>query len=167
MPDSNAILTTLRQELITAGLVRRPSDAGNPGLPPAHIEPVAGAPAPGEREAPEDDAELVLTLNLSSELAELPFDSYRRRTVVDVHYRSVTTHGLQRARTLDAAVRRRLVDGRPDYGFGWTMGAGAPAPYAAGVLVLSSSVYGGLGPVSRDPGQGAHDLAKYVIEVQA
>lgn len=164
MADSNDVLTCLRQELINAGFVRRPSVAG--ALPPAHIEPVDGPPAPGERPAPEDDDTLVVTLDLSSELAEQAFDTYRRRAVIDVHYRSKGTAGLQAARRLDAAIRERLT-GPPAYGFGWTLGAGAPAPLAAGIEVLAAAVWGGLGPVDRDPGQGAHDLAKYVIEVRA
>jgi hypothetical protein len=164
MPTANDVLTCLRQELVNAGLVRKAGVAGV--LPPMHIEPVGGAPAPGERPAPEDDAELVTTIDLSSTLGEAPFDAYRARFIVDVHYRSKGTDGLQRARTLDAAIRNRLVN-RPDYGLGWVMGAGAPVPLAGGLLLLSSTLYGGLGPVSRDPGQGAHDLAKYAFEIRA
>ena len=118
-------------------------------------------PAPGEREAPEDDSTLAVSLRLSSELAEPPFDVYRRRIIVDIIYRSKGTGALKRARALDAAIRSALTDGRGDYGLGWTMGSTAP------VLILSSQVFGGLGPVSRDAGQGATDLAKYLFEVQA
>lgn len=164
MPDSTAVLTALRDELVARGLVRKPSDAGaqsappTNGLPPCHVEPNA-PPAPGEREAPEDDASLVVTIRLSSELGEEAF-AYRRRMVIDVIYRSLGTGALKRARALDAQIRSALVDGRPDYGLGWTMGTTSP------VDVLQSSVYGGLGPVSRDPAQGATDTAKYAFEVK-
>jgi len=155
MADVNDVTTAFRQELVTAGLVRRPSTAGS--LPPMHVEPVEGAPAPGEREAPEDDATLAVTLRLSGELGEAPFDSYRRRVVLDVRYRSKTTAGLKRARVLDAAIRQRIVN-RPDYGLGWIMGGT--------VLVLSSTLFAGLGPIGSDPAQGYDELAKYALEVQ-
>lgn len=164
MPDSTDVLTALRDELVQRGLIRKATTTGAESAtgapPPCHVEPTA-PPAPGEREAPEDDGSLVLTLRLSTELGEQPFDSYRRRFVIDAVYRSKTTGGLKRGRALDSAIRSALVDGRPDYGLGWTMGTTAP------VLVLSSQVFGGLGPVSRDAGQGATEVAKYVLEVKA
>lgn len=163
MPDTNAILTAFRDELVNLGLVRRASAGGTQstsgGAPPCHVEPVA-APAPGERAGVEDDATLVVTIRLSGDLAAQPF-APSRVTVADVIYRSKGTDGLKRARALDAAIRNAIVTGRPDYGLGWTMGTTAP------VEVLQSSLYGGLGPVSRDPGQGATDLAKYAFEVRA
>lgn len=162
MPDSTAVLTALRDELVSRGLVRKATVAGaqssTGAAPPCHVEPNA-PPAPGEREGLEDDASLAVTIRLSTELGEEAF-AYRRRIVIDVIYRSLGTGALKRARALDAAIRSALVDGRPDYGLGWTMGSAAP------VLVLQSSVYGGLGPVSRDPAQGATDQAKYAFEVK-
>lgn len=167
MPDQNAILTALRDELVTQGLVRRANQAGpessTPAPPPCHVEPIA-PPAPGEREDPENDATLVVTLRLSTTLGELPFDAFRRRAVIDVVYRSKTTDGLKRARELDAAIVNALCN-RPDYGLGWVMGSGGSS--GSPVLVLSSSIYGGLGPVARDAGQGNTDVAKYVFEVKA
>ena len=167
MPDSTAILTALRDELVTEGLVRRATTAGaqssTPAPPPCHVEPIA-PPAPGEREGDEDDATLAVSLRLSSTFGELPFDSYRRRVVIDVVYRSKTTDGLKRARALDAAIAEAIVN-RPDYGQGWVMGSGGSS--GSPVFVLSSSIYGGLGPVSRDASQGATDVAKYLFEVKA
>lgn len=157
MPDSSAIATALREELIAAGLVRHPSTPG--ALPPLIVQPRDGAPAPGDRDAPEDDPTLVVSLLFSGELGEAQLDGYRRRTVLDVRYRSVTTAGLKRAHALDAAIRNRLVN-RPDLGLGWTMGAANP------IVVLSSSLFGGLSPITSGP-EGTDEVAKYMFEVLA
>lgn len=162
MPDTTYIITALRNELEVAGLVRRTGTAGPgvpAGAPPAHIEPPGGAPAPGERDDPETSGELVVTLRLSGDLAEGPFDAYRRRTVIDVVYRSTTTTGLKAGRALDQAIRGRLVN-RPDYGFGFTIGAATP------LFVLQASIFGGIGPVSDVDGVRT-ELAKYALEVLA
>lgn len=161
---TNDVLTALRQEAVNAGLVRKPATVS--ALPPMFIEPEGGAPAPGEREGTENHATLMVTIELSSELAAPTFGAGTRTSIVAVHYRSKTTAGLQAARTLDDAIRSRVV-GRPDYGLSWTMGAGAPAPLAAGLYVLQAGVFAGLGPVSRDLGQGVHEVAKYSIETLA
>lgn len=159
MPDSTRVLTALRNELVTAGLVRRPATAG--ALPPAFVEPEGGAPAPKEREAPETDGELVVTLRLSGELGEAPFDAYRRRVVIDVIYRSSSNLGLITGRGLDAAIRRRLVE-RADYGIGYTLDAAGTHP----TQVLQAGIFGGLGPVSDVAGVRT-ELAKYALEVLA
>jgi hypothetical protein len=158
MPDPTIVATSLRNELEAAGLIRRPNAPG--ALPPLHVEPLA-APAPGERESPETDGELVATLRLSSEPTLGPYDAWRRVLVFDVVYRSSTTAGLIAGRALDAAVRRRLVD-RDDYGFGFVLNAGGPRP----VYVLSLSIYGGLGPVGVVDGIRT-EVAKYALEVYA
>jgi len=168
MPDTTYIVTALRNELELAGLIRRSTTAG-PGVPagppPALIEPAGGAPGPGDRfderanTDTETAGELVVTLRLSGDLAEGPFDSYRRRTVIDVIYRSSTTTGLKASRALDAAIRARLVE-RPDYGFGFTIGGPTP------LFVLQASIFGGLGPVSDEDGVRT-ELAKYALEVLA
>lgn len=161
MATANQVLTALRNELVAAGIVRKPSAAGP--LPPMHVEPDDGAPAPGEREAPEDDATLVITLTLSGELGETVLDAYRRRVVVDVRYRSRSTAGLKRARDVDAAIRTRLVSGRPDYGLGWNLDENGAAP----VFVLSSQVFAGLGRISATAASGYDEVAKYMLEVHA
>lgn len=153
MTDVNEIATAIHEELTAAGLVRRPGDAGP--LPPLIIEPRGGAPAPGDRDAPEDDPSLVVTLTFSGDISEGPLDGYRRRSVFDFRYRSAGTAGLKRARTLDAAIRARLVDR-----YGWTMGTDHP------VYVLSSSMFGGLGKIAVRP-DGTDEAAKYVFEVHA
>lgn len=159
MPDATAIATALREELIAAGIVRHPADDHAPGLAPLIVEPRGGAPAPGDRDAPEDDPSLIVTLRLSGDMAETPLDRYRRRSVFDFYYRSKGTAGLQRGRAVDAAVRAHLTD-RPDMGLGWEMGTAHP------VFVLSSQMFGGLGRVA-DTAEGADELAKYMIEVHA
>lgn len=166
--NASQVLTAFRNLLVDEGLVRRASVAGDqsapdpPGKPsksppPVHVEPIA-PPAPGEREAPEDDATLVVTLRNSPGFGESNFDSYRRRVVVDVVYRSKGTGALKRAHELDAAIADLVASGRPDYGLGWQMD---------GVWILSSQRYTDIGPVSRDPSQGSTELAKYLFEVRA
>jgi hypothetical protein len=160
MTDPTRLLTAMRNELELAGLVRRPNTAASV-LPPMHVEPSGGAPAPGERKAPETDGNLVATIRLGGDLSEGPFNSYRRRTVIDVFYRSTGTDGLKAGRALDAGIRARLVE-RADYAQGYTLDAGGPAS----TLILSASVFGGIGPLSDLNGVRT-DLAKYVLEVLA
>lgn len=157
MPDPSAIATAIREELVAAGIVRRPDTAGP--LPPLIVEPRDAAPGPGDRDAPEDDATLIVTLKFSGDLAEGPLDTYRRRSVFDVRYRSKGTVGLKRARAVDAAIRTRLVGTSPNT-LGFTMGTAHP------VIVLSSGVFGGLSHIAGGP-EGFDELAKYVFEVQA
>lgn len=154
----NDVLTALRNELVAAGIVRKPANAG--ALPPMHVEPRGGAPAPGEREAPEDDPDVVVTISLSGDLAEAPF-APTRRTVVDVRYRSKGNTGLIKARKVDAAIRARLVN-NASYGLGYLLDAAGAAP----LLVLQASVFAGLGRISNDPDQGFDELAKYALETQ-
>lgn len=170
MADVNRILTAFRDELVAAGIVRKPSVAGD--LPPMHVEPPGGAPAPGDLSEPkkpaddpanvEHDAELVITVSLSGDLGEAPLDTYRRRSILDVRYRSRGTAGLQRARQVDDAIRRQIVT-RPDYGLGWTMAAGQPSE----LEVLSTALWAGLGRIAATEASGYDELAKYMVEVKA
>lgn len=168
MADASAILTALRQELVNAGLVRPPSVAG--ALPPAHVEPVDGAPAPGEREEPEDHASLVVSLFYSGDVTPAAFTD-GRTGVIDVRYRSSGNPGLKTAMALDAAVVRRLVtrldeaEGR--YGYGYVLGDGAPAPLEAGLRVRQVSVFGGFSRLSSSKAAGFDHIAKYAVEVDA
>lgn len=159
MTDANRLLTALRNELVTAGLVRRATVAGP--LPPMHVEPRDGPPAPGEREGNETLGNLVVTIRLSGTLAEGAFDSYRRRIVVDVFYRSTGTDGLKAGRTLDAAIVDRVIR-RADYGQGYTLDAGGTMP----TLVLEAAVFAGLGPLSELDGTRT-ETAKILMEVLA
>jgi hypothetical protein len=160
MPDSAIVLTALRDELVGAGLGLRKASIAGAGYP-IHVEPVEGAPAPGERNPPEDDDTLVISLIISGELGEEGADAYRRRTVVDFRYRSSGTAGKQAAAAVDAAIRAYLTS-RGSYGVGWAMGDGDPV-----VFVLSVGVFGGFGPIARSKAEGYTDGAKYVIESSA
>jgi hypothetical protein len=167
MADAAVILSVVRQELVNAGLVRPPSVAG--ALPPAHIEPVGGARAPGEGEPPTADPDLVVSLFYSGDIAPATYTD-GRTGVVDVRYRSRDNPALIRAYALDAAVRARLVDriglaeGR--YGVGYFLGEGAPGR-PAGLFARQVSVFGGLSRLSASPAAGFDHVAKYAVEVDA
>lgn len=183
--DSTRVMKAFAEHLVANGLVRLASvagpqsapvgtgggstgiSAGGGGVPPVHVEPnnQLGV-APGERPSPENDDTLVVTMRHSTQLGERPPDTYRKRFVIDMVYRSRTGAGvgtgpLKRARALDAAISD-LISGaaRGDYGYGWTMGT------SNSVLVLECAPYSGLTPLSRDDSEGAIDIAKYIFEVQ-
>lgn len=154
MADASAVLTAFRDFLVAQGLVRKPGVTG--ALPPLHVEPRGGAPAPGQRDAPEDNATLVVTARLSGEVTQGPMDTTTRVVVIDVIYRSLGTAGLKAGRALDASIRNRVVE-RNDYGVGFAMG---------GLSVIQARIAGGLGPVSED-GDVRTERAAYYIEVLA
>lgn len=157
MPDQSAILAAFREELVTANLVRKPSSAG--ALPPLHIEPRGGAPAPGEREGIEDDANLVLSLFASGELSEDNFDAVtRRRLVIDVRYRAASSAAERSAMALDAAIRGLLIRPDTNYGFGFELGS------ASLIFVHQAALFGGLGPIERGEGLPFTLGAKWMIE---
>jgi len=158
MPDSTVLLTALRNDLVTLGLVRRPADAGT--APPMHVEPRDGAPGPGGREGLETTGDLVVTLRLAGELGEGAFDAYRRRASFDVIYRSSSTAGLKAGRALDNAIRSRLTGGAT-YGVGVILDpAGTP------VHILQAVVFAGLSPVADTDGIRT-ERAAYVLEALA
>lgn len=166
--DVTAVEAALRAELVKAGIVRHPSTAGASGKldpPPLFVELEDGAPMPGERESTEDDDNLTATVSLSGDMGEVALDSWRRRTVVDVRFRSKGSLGLVRARAAEAAITRRLVV-RPDHGLAWTMGndvdfAGAKA---ATLYVIESSLYAGLGRISASAERGYDEVVRYLFE---
>lgn len=155
--DSTDVLTALRNELETAGLVRDANTAGS--LPPLFIEPEA-APAPGEREGTENDQNLMVSADLDVTLGAGPFEAGRPRIVIRLRYRARTTIGVIRARRLDAAIVNRIAN-RPDGGLGWVMDEGGTHP----VLVLSCQVYGGLGKIGVTEDGVVDQVARYMFEV--
>jgi hypothetical protein len=157
--DSTRVLTAVRNELETAGLVRRPGNAGP--LPALFIEPQGGPPAPGDRDAPETTGELVATLRLSGEGPGRAGAAYVRLFVLDLILRSSTTAGLIAGRTLDTAVRKRLVE-TSNYGVGKLLDGGGPMP----TFALECYVYAGLGPVSDLDGVRT-EQSKWGLEVLA
>lgn len=170
MADGAQILSAFRQELINAGLVRAASVAG--ALPPAHIEPINGAPAPGDEgiDPPGNHPSLIVSLFYSGEVAPGTFDT-DRTGVIDVRYRSKDNAGLRTTMALDPAIRNRLVqrigeaEGR--YGVGYFLGAGAPGLPAPGLFVRQVSVAGGLSRLSASRAAGFDHVAKYAVEVDA
>lgn len=161
MPSPTDVLAALRVDFIEAGLVRRPSEAGV--APPMHIEPAEGAPAPLEREGVEDDPELVLSLMHSGDFGEVPEDSYRRRAIIDVRYRSRGNAGLRRAAALDQAIRARLTSADRNYGRGFMLADGL-------TFVHEAQQYGGFGPIDRGrdgPTPVFTNGAKYMVETLA
>lgn len=174
MADGSAILSAFRQELINAALVRAPSVAG--ALPPAHVEPINGAVAPGDREPPEE-AQGPDTPVVSLFYEEVNVEAFNtaRVGVVAVHYRGMTTAALRAVHALDAAVRARLVE-RLDpalaaaggqHGLGYFAGAGAPSLPAPGLWVRQASVFAPLGRLSESKATGYHRVARYALEVDS
>lgn len=165
MPSAPDVLKALRRELVAAGVVREPDNAGlvaTPELPPLILEPRGGPPAPGEREAPEDDLNLIVTARHSGDFAEGNVDArFRRRVVVDLVYRSVGNAGLQRAPQVHALVEAAIVR-RIDLGLGFVMGSGSPNA----LYVISAGILAGLGRVAQSV-DGTTDVAKLVFEVYA
>lgn len=155
MADVAQVLTAFRAELIAAGLVRRPTDAG--AAPPMVIMPAEGAPAPGEAEGIVDTG-LILSILHGGNLSEATGyeAAQRRRVVVDVRYRSKINADLRAAMALDVAVINRLIRPATNYGYGFVMG---------GLFVHAVGVWAGLGPVSSSKGQGFDEVAKYLVEV--
>lgn len=158
--DSTRVLSAVRNELVTAGIVRKPGVAGV--LVPLHVDPEGGAPGPGERPSPEADGNVVATVRLSSEAPRGLGERYRRIYVLDFLYRSDTTGGLQRARQLHELIVRHLVD-RTEPGLGATLDAAGPASTS----MLSSSVFAGLGPLDDGANGTRTDIAKIAVEVLA
>jgi hypothetical protein len=158
MPDVNAVLTALRDELVTVGLVRNTQTAGP--LTPAMIEPAEDF-IPGEREGTENDDEVTLSIRLGGEAAEDAVTTYRRRVTIDLLYRSRHNTGLIRARALDAAIRSTLLD-RADLGLGFMLGG----PAGVGIYVLQAAGFAGLSPVSNIDGVRT-DRSSIALEVYA
>lgn len=172
MPDSSDILTAFREELITAGLVRRPGVAGP--LHPAHIERRGGTPAPGEGEGDEVDPLLVIGIRGSTELAEATGyeAAQRRRLIIDVLYRPSAAKANAQAAVhelmaLDAGIRARLFRPETNYGYGFELGGGTPIAgggVTAPIWTHQAALWGGLGKIGAGPGGTDDHLAKYMIE---
>lgn len=165
MSDVARILAAFREDLIAAGLGRRPSTAGDPeGNPyPFVIEPRDGAPAPGELSDEDfDHAELVVSLFHGGDLAEATgYDAaQRRRATIDVRYRSADNAAMREAMALDAAIRARLFTPARNYGYGFVLG-GPESP----VWVHQAALWGGLGPLGRGREVAYDQVAKYLFEV--
>jgi hypothetical protein len=163
MADVSDTLTALREEIIAAGLGRRPSEPGpDKGPPyPVVIESPEGAQGPGDLSDEEHDhEELVVSLRWAGNLTEpTNYDTARQlRVVVDVRYRSKTAAALRAAMGFDAALVARLVRPQTNYGFGFQLGTDAP------VWCQQASVFGG-GRIQSSRPEGFDDVTKIMLEV--
>lgn len=143
------LLNALRDELVTAGIVRYPETGG--GLPPFWREPKLGTPAPGEGNA---DAEVgqdaVVGAYLIGGLAPGPFESYRRDPFVELRFR--TRLGYM-AEELELQITGQLID-RRDFMLGG----------ATGVHVLECQQILALQRLGSDE-QGFEHLTQYQFEL--
>jgi hypothetical protein len=112
------LIRALRDYLIAEGLVRHADTPASP-LPPVWATPEGGAVAPGDKSAPQDHPDLVLSIFDSGGFSPpTPHSSFLRRDTVDLRFRARRYH---QASELEAQLRALLVG---DIGRrGWNMGA--------------------------------------------
>ena len=142
MPD---LLRALSDHLVAEEVVRDPRTPGP--LPPLWLNPRDGAPAPGEIEGSEGDADLVLSAFLGVRiLGEPEQEAFLVHETVDVVIRSRTAPPLpvvEQALTAAVAVDAGAPVGRRN----WTM---------AGLEIVESVLWRGLQPLdSSDQGYTA------------
>jgi hypothetical protein len=126
------LLHALRDELVTATLVRKPTVAGV--APPLWLEPRDGVPAPGEGDNPTAvGATLVLGAFHTGGIARQPYAKILRRDIVDLHLRALSAPDIF---TAEAAITDRLIDRR-----NWLMGD---------LLIIESEQWRPLQPLDRD-----------------
>lgn len=99
-----ALLTALRDHLITAGVVRDPTISG--ALPPFWREPKLGTPAPGEGNNPtEIGTDLVIGAFLTGGFPPRPYEAMIRKPIVDLRFRGRTVPVIENtALKIEAAV---------------------------------------------------------------
>ena len=153
MPNTKDVLTNLRQHLVNQGVVRKASTAGS--LPPMFVELPEGAPAPGEREGAENDAEIMVTVFAGGDIPHRFGEGTLFKSTVDVHYRTAANKA-QRALDLDASIRSQMVDPILGVKLNWTM---------ATLLVIESRIWAGLQPIGASAAQGHHFVTKFYFEI--
>jgi hypothetical protein len=157
--DTDDVLIAFREELVATGRFRKASIAGGAAVYPIHVEPQEGPPAPGEREAPEDNADLVVSLMLSTTAGEAPFDSaWRHRPIIDVRFRSKGP-AVRTVFELEKVIRARLIRPETNYGHGFVLGTAAP------IFCQQATLFGGLSPIGRSRAAGYDHVAKWMLEV--
>jgi hypothetical protein len=166
MSDPAYVMAALREEWRAAGHVRRPTEAGPPaGKPyPLIIEPLEGAPAPGElADELVDHTELVLSLVYAGALAEErgQTSAARQRMVIDLRYRADGNPALRAAMALDGELVKRLIRPETNYGAGFQIGIAAP------LWVLQVTAGARMAPISRARGRAFDHLTKLEVEVLA
>jgi hypothetical protein len=104
------LLTNLRDHLIAAGIVRKPSTAG--ASPPLWLEPRLGTPAPGEGSNPTEIGDPVLGAFLTGGFAPIPYmGSWMRQPIVQINLRGNSPQTIQMT---ELAITKELIDKR-DY----------------------------------------------------
>jgi hypothetical protein len=103
MPNSADVVNALRDHLVAAGIVRKGNVAGP--LPPMVLDPLQGAPAPGELEGIVNDPDLLITARPGGDLTPAPPDGWLLQTTVDVIYRGKHS---DRIAAVDAAITAEL-----------------------------------------------------------
>lgn len=113
------LLESLRNYLISEGVVRKPSVAGSD--PPMWLEPRNGVPAPGEgQNATERGTTAVLGAFVSGGIPPGDYDTFQRTDAVDIRLR---TSNPMVAQDLEAEIRDALLDSQ-GLGYGkrnWSM----------------------------------------------
>jgi hypothetical protein len=143
------LLHAMRDELVTAGLVRTPRTAGV--LPPLWVDPRDGVPAPGEgSSSTEIGATMVLGAFPTGGFPRQPFEKMLRRDTVDLHFRALKSPDIF---TLEAQITDRLIDRR-----NWTMGGD--------LTVIECEQWRPLQPLDRDE-HGFTYVVSYWFETYA
>lgn len=128
MPD---LLTELRAHLAAHDIVRSPDQPGSE--PPFWLEPRLGVRAPGDGDPPERGDDAVLGAFITGGIPPRPYESWQRRRVVDIRFRTTTA---PRALDLDTQIRAVLIDRRD-----WMLGA---------LHVIESQVWREFQPLGAD-----------------
>lgn len=115
MADAAQLMEAFREELVDAGIARAPTVAGP--LPPVWLAPEGGANAPSDKQGVENNNDLVLSVFYAGGQAMRPFESFWRRSTVDVVFRA---RKAPMAMECEALIREHFVG---DLGrYEWSMG---------------------------------------------
>jgi hypothetical protein len=102
------LLNALRDELVTAGIVRVPSVAG--ATPPMWLVPKLGTPAPGEGDNPtEVGPDAVIGAYRTNGIPPAAYESFMRQPFVELRIRTRLGY---LAEDLEAAITARIIDRR-------------------------------------------------------
>lgn len=101
------LLSNLRDYLVTAGVVRKPSVAG--AAPPLWLEPQLGTPAAGEGNNATEVGDPVLAAFLTGGFAPGPYEGWQRKPIVDIRFRGKSPQTIQ---STELAVTKVLIDKR-------------------------------------------------------
>ena len=148
MPSNADLLHHLREMLIDEGIVRRPPVVDD--AYPMFIQPDGGAPAPGEKEPPENDDEMILTIMDGGDIPSETFLGHIRRATVDLYFRTAKGKTPD-AMDLEPQINALIVDK-----WAWDM---------AGLFVLESKLWAGMQQVRNAPGDGTTWVVKFYFEI--